>query len=80
MPDAMLRILSGRPNALDIRFTLYYSSEFAQIINNKLYFLISPGKVAYQQQNLININFGMTNAPFMLFSIAKNIFIAVTCC
>ncbi|EZJ87645.1 hypothetical protein AC00_1247 [Escherichia coli 1-250-04_S3_C1] len=23
---------------------------------------------------MININFGMTNAPFMLFSIAKNIF------
>lgn len=48
---AMLRILSGRPNALDIRFTLYYSSEFAQIINNKLYFLISPGKVAYLFSN-----------------------------
>ncbi|ESA61115.1 hypothetical protein HMPREF1591_04745 [Escherichia coli 113303] len=51
MPDAMLRILSGRPNALDIRFTLYYSSEYAQIINNKLYFLISPSKVAYLFSN-----------------------------
>ncbi|EFK27089.1 hypothetical protein HMPREF9550_00699 [Escherichia coli MS 187-1] len=51
MPDAMLRILSGRPNALDIRFTLYRPFGFAQIINNKLCFLISPGKVAYLFSN-----------------------------
>ncbi|AQZ86867.1 hypothetical protein GZ804_002667 [Escherichia coli] len=49
--QCLMRLLSGRPNALDIRFTLYYSSEFAQIINNKLYFLISPGKVAYLFSN-----------------------------
>lgn len=41
---------------------------------------VSSSCLSFQQQNLININFGMTNAPFMLFSIAKNIFIAVTCC
>ncbi|CSH68767.1 Uncharacterised protein [Shigella sonnei] len=51
MPDAMLRILSGRPNALDIRVTLYHPSGLAQIINNKLCFLISPGKVAYLFSN-----------------------------
>ncbi|OKW56985.1 hypothetical protein AWP83_23575 [Escherichia coli] len=49
--QCLMRLLSGRPNALDMRFTLYRPSGLAQIINNKLCFLISPGKVAYLFSN-----------------------------
>ncbi|WP_217804745.1 hypothetical protein, partial [Salmonella enterica] len=36
--------------------------------------------LSFQHENLMHINFGMTNAPFMLFSYQKLILINVTCC
>ncbi|OOH67692.1 hypothetical protein BMU01_17920 [Escherichia coli] len=49
--QCLMRLLSGLPNAIHTHLTLYHSHKFAQIINNKLCFLISPGKVAYLFSN-----------------------------